>query len=136
MFIECNFITFLKISKIKNDKWGALEKLPSPISSMANETHASFSMDGNTLFFTSDRIGGLGGKDIYKVSKLPNGEWGKAQNLGEGVNTEFNEESPYIHPGQGALYFSSEGHKSMGGFDIFKSTPDSSGQWSNVKNNI
>ena len=56
-------------SKIKNDKWGALEKLPSPINSMANETHASFSMDGNTLFFTSDRIGGLGGKDIYKVSQ-------------------------------------------------------------------
>ncbi len=122
------------ISKIKNDKWGELEKLPSPINTMANETHASFSLDGNTLFFTSDRIGGIGGKDIYKVSKLPNGEWGKAQNLGSSINTELDEESPYVHPNKNTLYFSSEGHKSMGGFDIFKATLDTSNVWGNVKN--
>ncbi|WP_075591095.1 tetratricopeptide repeat protein [Labilibacter marinus] len=121
-------------SKLKNDKWGELEKLPSPINTMANETHASFSMDGNTLFFTSDRIGGFGGKDIYKVSKLPSGEWGKVINLGDEVNTIFDEESPYVHPKGGILYFSSEGHNSMGGFDIFKAACDEEGTWGGVEN--
>ncbi len=121
-------------SNFKNDKWGELEKLPSPINTMANETHASFSMDGNTLFFTSDRSGGLGGKDIYAVTKLPNGSWGKVRNLGSEINTPFDEESPYIHPNETTLYFSSEGHKSMGGYDIFKASIDSSGNFGNVKN--
>lgn len=121
-------------SKMKNDKWGELEKLPSPINTMANETHASFSLDGKSLFFSSDRLGGYGGKDIYKVTKLPNGEWGKVTNLGLTVNTILDEESPYIHPSGNTLYFSSEGHKSMGGFDIFKTQKDSTGTWGNAQN--
>ncbi len=121
-------------SELKNDKWGELIKFPAPINSMANETHASFSMDGNTIFFSSDRMGGFGGKDIYKVSKLPTGEWGKVMNLGPGINTEFDEESPNIHPNGKTLYFSSEGHKSIGGFDIFTASMDSTGIWDNVKN--
>ncbi|MGQ1786596.1 tetratricopeptide repeat protein [Saccharicrinis sp. GN24d3] len=122
------------ISKMKNDKWGELEKLPSPINTMANETHASFSMDGKTLFFTSDRIGGFGGKDIYAVTQLPNGEWGKVRNLGPEVNTEFDEASPYIHPNGKSLYFSSEGHRSMGGFDIFKANLGEKDQWGSARN--
>ena len=121
-------------SQMKNDKWGELEKLPSPINTMANETHASFSMDGKTLYFSSDRIGGFGGKDIYKVSRLPNGEWGKVQNLGPKINTELDEESPYIHPKGGVLYFSSEGHKSIGGYDIFKASSNEDGAWGQVEN--
>ncbi|MCW3805015.1 tetratricopeptide repeat protein [Plebeiibacterium marinum] len=121
-------------STLKNDKWGELEKLPAPINSMANETHASFSLDGNTIFFSSDRIGGFGGKDLYKSTKLPNGEWGKVVNLGSGINTELDEESPYIHPNGKTLYFSSESHNSMGGFDIFSASTDSSGVWDNVTN--
>ncbi|TLX76106.1 hypothetical protein E9993_07800 [Labilibacter sediminis] len=121
-------------SKLKNDKWGELEKLPAPINTLANETHASFSMDGKTLFFSSDRNGGYGGKDIYKVKQLPNGEWGKVQNLGPEVNTSFDEESPYIHPTKNTLYFSSEGHMSIGGFDIFKAGLQEDGTWGNVEN--
>ncbi len=121
-------------SNFKNDKWGELEKLPAPINTMANETHASFSMDGNTLYFTSDRSGGLGGKDIYTVTKLPNGSWGKERNMGPEINTELDEESPYIHPNGKTLYFSSEGHQSMGGYDIFKAKIDSAGNFGNVKN--
>ncbi len=120
-------------SQFKNDKWGELEKLPSPINTISNETHASFTMDGNTLYFSSDRAGGYGGKDIYKVSKLPNGEWGKVINLGPEINTELDEASPYIHPKGDILYFSSEGHKSMGGFDIFKVTLKDD-KWTDVKN--
>ena len=122
------------ISEMKNDKWGEMIKLPSPINSMANETHASFSMDGNSLYFTSDRAGGYGGKDIYAVTKLPNGEWGRAKNLGPGVNTAFDEESPYIHPNGTTLYFSSEGHKSMGGFDIFKASLNTGSMWGDPEN--
>ena len=121
-------------SELKNDRWGDLIKFPAPINSMANETHASFSMDGNTIFFSSDRMGGFGGKDLYKVTKLPSGEWGTVVNLGPGINTKYDEESPYIHPNGKTLYFSSEGHKSMGGFDIFAAQLDSSGIWNNVTN--
>lgn len=121
-------------SVLKHDKWGELEKMPAPINSIANETHASFSMDNNTLYFTSDRAGGYGGKDIYKVSKLPNGEWGKEMNLGPQINTAYDEESPYLHPNEKTLYFSSEGHESIGGFDIFKASLDSSGLWNEVTN--
>lgn len=122
------------VCEMKNDQWGELQKLPSPINTMANETHASFSMDGKTLFFTSDRIGGFGGKDIYSVNQLPNGEWGKVRNLGPDINTEFDEESPYIHPNNKTLYFSSEGHQSMGGFDIFKAIRNEDGEWGEAKN--
>lgn len=121
-------------SSIKNYKWGELEKLPAPINTMYNETHASFSMDGNTIFFSSDRAGGYGGKDIYSVSKLPGGEWGEVRNLGPGINTELDEEGPYIHPNGNKLYFSSEAHQSMGGFDIFVARKDSTGEWNHVKN--
>ncbi|SMO71290.1 Tetratricopeptide repeat-containing protein [Saccharicrinis carchari] len=121
-------------SYFKNNNWGELEKLPSPINTMANETHASFSIDGNTLYFTSDRAGGYGGKDIYCVNKLPDGSWGKVRNMGEKINTEYDEESPYIHPNGKTLYFSSEGHRSMGGYDIFKAGIDTAGNWGNVLN--
>ena len=121
-------------SNFKNDKWDEPQKLPSPINTMANETHASFSMDGNTLYFTSDRTGGFGGKDIYSVTKLPNGTWGKVRNMGPEINTALDEESPYIHPNGRTLYFSSEGHQSMGGYDIFKASIDSAGNFGSVKN--
>ncbi len=122
------------MSKKEPDGWSLLEPLPEPINTLANETHASFTLDGNTIYFSSDRQGGFGGKDIYKVSKLPDGEWGKVQNLGAGINTIYDEESPYIHPTKNKLYFSSEGHNSMGGYDIFVASQDSSGVWGNVKN--
>ena len=65
--------------------------------------------------------GGFGGYDIYVSKRLPNGKWGNAKNMGKTVNTKFDEESPYIFPDGVTLFFSSKGHKSMGGFDIFYS---------------
>jgi hypothetical protein len=62
------------------------------------------------------------GKDIYKVVKLPNGEWSKPSSIGEDINTPFDDEYPFLHPDGKTLYFSSKGYNSMGGFDIFKST--------------
>jgi Tol biopolymer transport system component len=121
-------------SELTFDGWSVPVKLPKPINSQYSETHASLSADGNTIFFSSDRPGGFGKRDIYMVRKLPNGEYGKLINLGPAVNTEGDEESPFIHPDGKTLYFCSTEHKSMGGFDIFKTTLDDSAQWSTPVN--
>ncbi len=122
------------VSNRKGAEWLTPEKLPSPINSKYRETHASMSLDQNEIFFTSDRKGGYGGLDIYRVRKLPNGKWSRAQNLGPSINTKYDEEGPYLHPDGTSLFFSSEGHKNMGGFDIFVSYIDENEKWSAPKN--
>jgi outer membrane protein OmpA-like peptidoglycan-associated protein len=98
------------------------------------ETDANISADGNTLFYTSDKPGGQGGRDIWQMKKLPTGEWAKVQNLGSVVNTADDEEGPYLHPDGKTLYFSSKGHKTMGGFDVCMSNLQEDGTWSNPVN--
>ncbi|MBA3704648.1 MAG: PD40 domain-containing protein [Bacteroidetes bacterium] len=86
----------------------------------AFETSGSISQDENTLIFSSKRSGGLGGTDLYIAHKIPNGKWGTIQNLGPIINTRYNEDFPHLSLDGKTLYFASEGHSSMGGFDIFK----------------
>lgn len=114
----------LYLSEFEDTEWGVPQYLGADINSFSNETHACFSADNRILYFVSDRQGGFGGSDIYKCLKLPNGEWGPAQNLGPIINTEYDEESVFIHPNGTEIFFSSKGHKSMGGFDIFSSIID------------
>lgn len=103
-------------------KWSKAVKMDDQINNPYSiEPSASISLDGQVFYFSSNRPGGYGGFDIYRVVKLPNGEWSLALNLGDKINTPFNEDAPFIHPDGKTLYFSSEGHSSMGGFDIFKS---------------
>ncbi len=116
------------------DGWTMPEKMPAPINSGFNETHASFTPDGNTIFFSSERPGGMGGKDIFYSNKLPDGTWGKPINAGEKINTPEDEESPFIHPDGKTLYFSSTAHNSMGGYDVFKSTRNGNDEWSEPEN--
>ena len=111
------------------DKWTKPVKLGPTINTSAMESHASISAGGQRLYFSSDRKGGFGGKDIYVVRKLNNGQWSKAENLGETINTPFDEEGPFIHADEVTLYFSSQGHNNMGGFDIFKTELDSMDNW-------
>ncbi len=107
-------------SDLNGDVWTVPQKLGSDINTPESwETSAALSADGQTLYFVSDRKGGIGGRDVYFCVKLPNGEWSKAQNIGAPINTEFDEDGPFIHPGGKELYFASQGHNSMGGFDIF-----------------
>ncbi|MFL5763712.1 MAG: hypothetical protein ACJ77K_07190 [Bacteroidia bacterium] len=119
------------ISELKGSEWGPPEYASAPINSSSWESHACLSSDNRVLYFVSDRPGGYGGRDIYKCLKLPNGEWGPAQNLGDVINTKYDEDGVFIHPDGKQIFFSSKGHNSMGGFDIFTSiVDDENGYWS------
>ncbi|MEI6123872.1 MAG: hypothetical protein WCQ95_09590 [Bacteroidota bacterium] len=84
-------------------------------------TSVSVTPDKKTIFFASAKDGGEGGSDIYMSNLLPSGQWGPVKNLGKTINTKYNEDYPFIAPDGKTLYFASEGHNSMGGFDIFRS---------------
>jgi len=118
------------ISKLDGEEWGSPIKLGSDINLESRETHAHISPDGNTLYYVSDRKGGLGGQDIYMCKRLPDGSWAKSQNLGETINTPYDEDGIFVHPDGRTIYFSSKGHKSIGGYDIFSSQKDELGNWS------
>ena len=119
----------LYISHFDGDNWSEPEKLPFPINSFAQETHGSLSADKSTLFFTSDREGGFGGIDIYMSKKNAKGVWGNPINLGANINTEYDEETPMIHYDGKTLYFSSEGHNSMGRLDVFYAQMNADSTW-------
>lgn len=121
-------------SESDGENWSAPIKLNENINTKARETHASLSADGNLLYFTSDRKGGFGGLDIYVSRKEANGQWSEPKNLGPTINTEFDEEGPFIHPDGVTLYFSSKGHRGMGGFDIFKSRLNEFNTWTYPEN--
>jgi hypothetical protein len=99
------------------------------------EISAAITNDGQTIYFTSDRKGGKGGTDIWVSHKLPTGKWAEATNMGPEVNTEMDEDFPSISPDGKTLYFSSKGHTTMGGYDIFKlEWNESKHTWTNLKN--
>lgn len=98
------------------------------------ETHCTMTPDGLNFYFASDRPGGYGGRDIYRIVKLPNGEWSKAQNLGPMINTPYDEDAPFIDVNNKTLYYTSNGPKSMGGFDIFLTIRDENNSWSEPVN--
>lgn len=103
--------------------YGKPEKLDAKINAAGDEIAASISSDGNTLYFASSRKGGMGGTDIYICKKLGK-KWSEPMNAGKEINTPYDEDFPNISPDGKILYFSSKGHTSMGGYDIFKSSFD------------
>ncbi|MBN4052329.1 MAG: hypothetical protein COC01_00905 [Bacteroidetes bacterium] len=111
------------------DQWSEPTLFASDVNTRMWEPSASVSADGNIFYFSSDRKGGFGKRDIWRVKKLPDGEWSFAQNLGPTINTDQDEDGPFIHPSGRTIYFSSNGHKSMGGFDIFSSDLTETGDW-------
>lgn len=121
------------MSQLKGNVWGKPERLNENINTKYWEGSVSLSADEQTLYFASDRPGGLGGRDLYMCKKEKDGTWGKAQNLGPAINTKYNDDSPFIHPDGITLFFSSEGHNSIGGYDIMYSTFQN-GQWNEPTN--
>ena len=141
---------------LEGDVWSSPIKLNENINSPYWEPSAFISADGNTLYFTSNRPGGYGGRDLYmskrtmeepifdshliggraqnKRERTHGSDWGEAVNLGPTINTPFDEDAPFIHPDGVTLSFSSNGHNTMGGFDIFSSLLSEDGIWSEPMN--
>lgn len=116
------------------DGWSIPQPLAA-VNSSAFEAHAALSPDGRTLYFVSDRKeGSFGGRDIWRCVMLPNGKWSLAVNLGPTINTAEDEDAPFMHTDGTTLFFSSKGHKNMGGFDIFKSTLQEDNTWTPPQN--
>lgn len=113
----------------KTNEWLPATPLPEPVNSVFNEDFAFITPDGQELYISSDCPGGFGGKDIYRSRRLPNGQWGEPLNLGPGINTEEDEDAPFFHEGTGMLFFSSKGHNTMGGYDIFYSPQNDKGEY-------
>lgn len=112
------------MSELKDNNWTVPTRLGDGVNTKDWETHASINVTGDTLYYVSDMKGGVGGRDIYYSVMLPNGEWSRGRNLGSTINTELDEEAPFISFDGTELIFSSKGHNSMGGFDIFTSKRD------------
>jgi outer membrane protein OmpA-like peptidoglycan-associated protein/tetratricopeptide (TPR) repeat protein len=121
-------------STLEGDDWSEPKPL-SAVNTSAWETRAALSPDGNTLYFVSDRKeGSYGGRDIWRCVMLPNGKWSLPVNLGPTINTAEDEDAPFMHADGVTLFFSSKGHKNMGGFDIFKTTKLEDNLWTEPQN--
>lgn len=114
-------------SHLEGDNWTTPIGIEGDVNTSNWEPSACITPDGNTLYFVSNRPGGMGGRDIWTCVKLPNGKWSKATNLGPPINTEYDEDAPFIESVNDVLFFSSKGHKTMGGFDIFFANRSGSG---------
>lgn len=121
------------VSTFANGSWSKIRKLNKNINTKYYESHASISADGTKLYFTSNREGGEGALDIYVSERDESGEWGPAKNLGSAINTPFNEDTPFISGNDSILFFSSEGHANMGGYDLFQSRMQG-GSWKTPSN--
>jgi outer membrane protein OmpA-like peptidoglycan-associated protein/tetratricopeptide (TPR) repeat protein len=122
--------------QLPDGTWETPVSIGENINTKYHESSASLSFDEKTLFFESDQPGGFGQHDIYvSYWDEEKQEWGKPYNLGETINTEFEEKGVFFHPDNRTLYFSSNGHNNIGGLDIFKTVLDpETGQWSKPEN--
>src|ERR1035437_4186897 len=113
----------------KGGMWSNPRNLGSPVNSSYWESQPSCSADGRTLYFVSNRPGGIGQMDAWETHIDKDGRWTQPKNLGPNINTKENEQSPFIHADGRTLYFASAGHLGMGKMDIYRSEKDSVGNW-------
>lgn len=114
-------------SKQMGTSWSKPEKVKG-INSNAWEGSVCLSPDQKTIYFSSERPGGMGGRDIYFATLQADGSWGNVKNLGPEINTKYDEDAPFVHSDGKTLFFASNGHTTIGGYDIFKSEMKS-GKW-------
>ncbi|WP_422008550.1 OmpA family protein [Roseivirga pacifica] len=122
----------LYISYKEAGEWSIPELLDESVNSEAWDSQPSLSSDGKTLYFVSNRSGGLGKQDIW-VSQNLAGSWQPAVNLGTTINTIGNDCSPYIYADNSTLFYSTDGQRGLGGLDLFKSTV-ADNAWSQPEN--
>ncbi len=111
------------------DEWERANNIGAPVNTPGYETQPCISADGRSLYYAGIRADGYGGTDIWVSNLNSDGTWGKPQNLGPNINTEYDEMRPFIHPDGKTLYFSSRGHEGMGNFDLFMSRKQADGTW-------
>ncbi|MBK8843489.1 MAG: PD40 domain-containing protein [Saprospiraceae bacterium] len=119
----------LYISYFKNGRWTQPANLDSPINTPGWESQPSLSADGNVLYFSSERPGGYGLRDIWHTEKSASGRWSTPKNIGAPINTTRNDSSPFIHADNQTLYFMSDGLPGMGGTDLFFSKRIDTEHW-------
>ncbi|MGY0036259.1 hypothetical protein [Pedobacter sp. NJ-S-72] len=119
----------LYVSHKSGNNWDTPFNLGAVVNSSSWDSQPAVSPDGNTLYFVSNRPGGIGGYDIWKTTLNGEGEWSKPENLGPGINTIYDENTPFVHPDGKTLYFSSNGWPGMGSMDIFYSRAQTDGKW-------
>ena len=124
----------LYITYWTNEGWSEPVNLGDKINTEFWETTPSLSPDKRTLYFTSNRPGGIGGSDLYVSYMQPNGKWGPAENMGTVLNSAGDEMAPFIHADNQTLYFTSSGHPGYGGADLFISRKQTDGSWSKPEN--
>jgi tetratricopeptide (TPR) repeat protein len=117
------------MSSLQGDVWTTIVKLNKNINTKYWESHGFLSEDGNQLVFASDRPGGFGGLDLY-MSRKTDGDWGPAVNLGPEINTQFNEDRPFMINKGKTIFFSSQGNDNIGGYDLFRTDLQTNGIWS------
>ncbi|MEJ8804207.1 tetratricopeptide repeat protein [Pontibacter sp. H249] len=123
----------LHVSQLEQGVWGEPQQLEYPFDEGQLNVSVFITPDGKYAFFSSNRNGGFGGLDLYITARQEDGSWGDALNLGPNVNTAFDDDAPFVDPATNTLYFSSLGHNTMGGFDIFSSRLEN-GEWSKAYN--
>ena len=123
----------LYISYLNGKEWTRPKNLGATVNSPYWESQASLSADGSTLYFVSDRIGGVGQRDVWFSKLQPNGQWTLAKNAGKTVNSTADEASPFLHANGRTLFFASEGHPGLGGYDLFFADSTATG-WQTPRN--
>jgi len=121
-------------SKRLGNSWTKPKNFGSTVNTKFWESQPTFAADGKTIFFSSNRPGGMGDEDIWKTTMTEEGVFSPPVNLGKPVNTAGKEITPFFHPNGVTLYFSSTGHRGMGGEDLFYTTLNPDGSWSEPVN--
>lgn len=121
-------------SKRHGNEWEIPEELKGEVNSSAWEGDVSMSADWQYMIFASERPGGYGGSDLWSVELQEDGSWGNLKNLGKDINTPFDEHSPFLHPSGAFLVFSSKGHNTIGGYDLYRSDLNEKNEWGKPMN--
>jgi outer membrane protein OmpA-like peptidoglycan-associated protein/tetratricopeptide (TPR) repeat protein len=116
------------VSQDEDGEWDKYQRFPEPVNSVYNESSAYLTSD-NILFFTSNRAGGVGGDDIYMTKLDSRQKWSTPKNLGKNINTPFNELAPVLSSNGNTLFYCSQGHLNMGGYDLFYSKQTGDNNW-------
>lgn len=125
----------IMVSENKKGQWRTPVQVPFGLNSEGSETSFTFSPSGNEIYYVTDKEkGNIGGKDIYFIKKINERKWSKPRNAGKVINTIYAEESVRFSKTGDTLWFSSKGHNTIGGFDIFFTVKNKAGEWDSVKN--